>query len=167
MNSRRPNGTSYSGGIVDRGICHGALHPNAVFMSFLCKSKKAALEFICLPTHLPAGGAEPRWRRKMTHPAPADHRLPEPARHRQSDRAWPNSLPGNYRFGRTAAKPVRAIARRSARGAKRFFGAMLKIIAEAKLRRLARELSIRGVRYPSVRLEGDRFVADQDRSPSK
>src|SRR5882757_340658 len=119
MNSRRPNGTSYSGGIVDRGICHGALHPNAVFMSFLCESKKAALEFICLPTHLPAGGAEPRWRRKMTHPALADDRLPELARNRQSDRAWPNSLPGNYRFGRTAATPVRAMTGRSARGARR------------------------------------------------
>jgi hypothetical protein len=44
---------------------------------------------------------------------------------------------------------------------------MVRIIAEAKLRRLARELSIRGVRYPSVRPEGDRFVADQDRSSSK
>src|SRR5260221_584692 len=78
-----------------------------------------------------------------------------------------SNMPGNYRFGRTAAKPVRAIARRSARGANRFFSAMLRIIAEAKLRRLARELSVRGVRYPSVRLEGDRFVADQNRSPSK
>jgi hypothetical protein len=103
----------------------------------------------------------------MTHPALADDRLPEPARNRQPDHAWPNSLPGNYRFGRTAAKPVRAIAGRSARVAKRFFSAMLRIIAEAKLRRLARELSIRGVSYPSVRLEGDRFVADQNRSPSK
>jgi hypothetical protein len=103
----------------------------------------------------------------MTHPAFADDRLPELAGNNQSDRAWPNSFPGNYRFGRTAAKPVRAITGRSARVAKRFFSAMLRIIAEAKLRRLARELSIRGVRYPSVRLEGDRFVADQDRSPSK
>ena len=53
---------------------------------------------------------------------------------------------------------MRAITGRSARGARRFFSAMFRIIAEAKLRRLARELSIRGVRYPSVRLEGDRFV---------
>jgi hypothetical protein len=102
----------------------------------------------------------------MTYPALADARHPEPARNRQSDHAWSNSLPGGYRFGRTAAKPVRAVAGRSARGARRFFSAMLGIIAEAKLRRLARELSLRGVRYPSVRLEGDRFVADQDRSPS-
>jgi hypothetical protein len=103
----------------------------------------------------------------MTHPALADDRLPELARNRQSDRVWPNSLPGDYRFGRSAAKPARATTGRSARGVRRFFSAMLRIIAEAKLRRLARELSIRGVRYPSVRLEGDRFVADQDRSPSK
>ena len=103
----------------------------------------------------------------MTHQALADDRLTELAGHRQSDRAWPNSLPGNYRFGRTAAKPVRAIAGRSARVAKRFFSAMLRIIAEAKLRRLARELSIRGVSYPSVRLEGDRFVVDQNHSSSK
>jgi hypothetical protein len=103
----------------------------------------------------------------MTHPALADDQLPELARTRRSDHAWPNSLPGDYRFGRMAAKPLRAITGRSARGARRFFGAMFRIIAEAKLRRLARELSIRGVRYPSVRLEGDRFVVDQDRSSSK
>ena len=63
-------------------------------------------------------------------------------------------------FGRTAPKPVRTTTGRSARRARRFFSAMLRIIAEAKLRRLARELGIHGVRYPSVRLEGDRFVAD-------
>ena len=103
----------------------------------------------------------------MTNPALASGRLPELARNRQSDRVWPNSLPGGYRFGRTAVKPVRAVTGRSARGARRFFSAVLRIIAEAKLRRLARELSIRGVRYPSLRLEGDRFVADQDHSPSK
>jgi hypothetical protein len=103
----------------------------------------------------------------MTHPVFADNRHFGMAHDRQSDRAWPNSLPGNYRFGRTAAKPVRAMTGRSARGARRFFTAILRIIAEAKLRRLARELSIRGVRYPSIRLEGDRFVVDQDRSPSK
>jgi hypothetical protein len=105
----------------------------------------------------------------MTHPALADDRLPELARDRQSDRIWPNSQPGGYRFGRMTAKPVRATTGRSAaaRGARRFFSSMLRIIAEAKLRRLARELNIRGVHYPSVRLEGDRFVADQDRSPSK
>lgn len=96
----------------------------------------------------------------MTYPAFADDRLPEPARHRQSDHDWPNFHPGNYRFARTAAKPVRAITGRGARGARRFLSAVFRIIAEAKLRRLARELRIRGVRYPSVRLEGDRFVAD-------
>jgi hypothetical protein len=103
----------------------------------------------------------------MTRQALADDRLPELARNRRSDHAWPNSLPGGYRFGRMAAKPVRAMTGRSARGARRFFNTMLRIIAEAKLRRLARELSIHGVRYPSVRLEGDRFVADQNRSPAK
>lgn len=103
----------------------------------------------------------------MTHSVLADDRLPELARNRQPDHARPKSLPGGYRFGRIVARPVRAMTGRSARGARRFFGAVFRIIAEAKLRRLARELSIRGVRYPSVRLEGDRFVADQDRSPSK
>jgi hypothetical protein len=103
----------------------------------------------------------------MTRQALADGGLPELARNRQSHRSRPNSLPCDYRFGRAAAMPVRAMTGRSARGARRFFSAMLRIIAEAKLRRLARELSIRGVRYPSVRLEGDRFVADQDSSPAK
>jgi hypothetical protein len=103
----------------------------------------------------------------MTHPVFADNRHFGKDHDRQSDRAWSNSLACNYRFGRTAATPVRAMAGRSARGARRFFGAILRIIAEAKLRRLARELSIRGVRYPSIRLEGARFVVDQDCSPSK
>jgi hypothetical protein len=94
----------------------------------------------------------------MTNSALADGRLPELMR---------NALPASYRFGRIAVRPVRAMTGRSARGARRFFGAILRVIAEAKLRRLARELSLRSVRYPSVRLEGDRFVADQDRSPSQ
>ena len=76
------------------------------------------------------------------------------------------ALADDRHFGRTTPKPVRATTGRSARGARRFFSAMLRIIAEAKLRRLARELSIHGVRYPSVRLEGNRFVAD-DRLSSK
>jgi hypothetical protein len=76
-------------------------------------------------------------------------------------------LADDRHFGAMAAKPVRTSTGRSARAARRFFSAMVRIIAEAKLRRLARELSIRGVRYPSVRPEGDRFVADQDRSSSK
>lgn len=98
----------------------------------------------------------------MTRLALADDRQSDLARNRQSDRATTNSPRNDYRFGRTPAKSGRA-----ARGARRFFSAMLRIIAEAKLRRLARELSLRGVRYESVRLDGDRFVADQDRSSSK
>lgn len=94
----------------------------------------------------------------MTGSALADDRLPELAR---------KALPAGYRFGRIRTRPVRAMTGGSARGARRFFSAILGIIAEAKLRRLARELSLRGVRYPSLRLEGDRFVADQDRSPFK
>ena len=97
----------------------------------------------------------------------ADDRIPELARSHRSDDARPRALPAGYRFGRIAARPVRAMTGRSARGARRFFSAILRIIAEAKLRRLARELSLRSVRYPSVRLEGDRFVADKDRSASR
>lgn len=103
----------------------------------------------------------------MTHPVLADDRHFGMAHDRQSDRNRLNSLPGDYRFGRSAARPVRATAGRSVRGARRFFSAMLRIIAEAKLRRLARELSLREVRYGSVRFENDRFVADQDRSSAK
>jgi len=96
----------------------------------------------------------------MTHPVLADGRLPEMVSNRQPGNAWPNPFPGGYRFGRMAAKPVRVMTGRSARGARRFFNTMLGIIAEAKLRRLARELSLHGVRYQSVRQEGDRFVAE-------
>jgi hypothetical protein len=102
----------------------------------------------------------------MTRLALADDRLSNLAHDRQSDRTSPISLQTDYRFGRTPAKPVR-VGRRATRGARHFFSTMLRIIAEAKLRRLARELSLRGVRYESVRLDGDRFVADQDRSPSR
>jgi hypothetical protein len=166
MNSRRPGGTAYRDGIVGRSFCRGTQEPNAVLMPFLCEGRSAALEFLCLRTDLPVGGAEPRWRRKMTT-ALADDRLPKLARSHRSDDAWPNPLPAGYRFGRIAARPVRAMIGRSVRGARRFFSAIFRIVAEAKLRRLARELSLRSVRYPSIRLEDGRFIADQDRSPFK
>ena len=102
----------------------------------------------------------------MTRLALADDRLPDLAANCQSDRATTNPPQSHCRFGRNSVKRVR-VGGRATRGARRFFSAMLRIIAEAKLRRLARELSLRGVRYELVRLEGDRFVADQDRSSSK
>ena len=98
----------------------------------------------------------------MTRLALVDDRLADLAHNRQSDRATINFPQNSYRFGRTPTKSGRA-----ARGMRRFFSAMLRIVAEAKLRRLARELSLRGVRYESVRLDGDRFVADQDGPSSK
>jgi hypothetical protein len=101
----------------------------------------------------------------MTRLALADNRLRGLAGTRRSDRDATNSRHNGYRFGRLPAKPIRA-GSRAARGAKRFFSAMLAIIAEARLRRLARELSLRGVSYESVRPDGDRFVANPDRSSS-
>jgi hypothetical protein len=51
---------------------------------------------------------------------------------------------GNYRFGRSSAKPARAYVNRAMRGAKAFFDAVHRMITAAKLRRIERELRIRG-----------------------
>jgi hypothetical protein len=102
----------------------------------------------------------------MTHLALADDRPPDLARERRNP-VQPNSLPNDYRFGRTPAKPARAKTGRTIRGARRLFSAMLRMIAEAKLRRIARELQLRNVRYESIGFDGDRFVIDHDRASSK
>lgn len=103
----------------------------------------------------------------MTRLALADDRLPDLARNRRSDSVPTDSRPNDYRFGRTPAKPARANTGRTIRRARRFVSAMLSMIAQAKLRRIARELRLRNVRYDSMRFDGDRFVVDRDRSSSK
>ena len=55
--------------------------------------------------------------------------------------------PGGYRFGRTQGKRVRVHARTALRRVNGYFKTMIEAIANAKLRRMARELELRGIRY--------------------
>ena len=55
--------------------------------------------------------------------------------------------PGGYRFGRTQGQRVRVHARSALRRVSGYFGAMIKAIANAKLRRMERELELRGIRF--------------------
>jgi hypothetical protein len=72
---------------------------------------------------------------------------------RPSDRT--NVRPGNYRFARAS---VRGYSRRAFDGAKALLGAMLKLIAAAKLRRIERELRISGPHHDWLRIDDDHFT---------
>ena len=54
--------------------------------------------------------------------------------------------PSEYRFGRTQGKRVRARARRALRRVNGFLQNMIESIANSKLRRMERELELRGIR---------------------
>jgi hypothetical protein len=55
--------------------------------------------------------------------------------------------PLGYRFGRTQRKRVRVHARTALRRANGFFKTMIEAIANSKLRRMERELELRGIRF--------------------
>jgi GDP-D-mannose dehydratase len=55
--------------------------------------------------------------------------------------------PGDYRFGRTQGKRVRVHARTALRRVNGYFRTMIEAIANAKLRRMERELELRGIRF--------------------
>jgi len=55
--------------------------------------------------------------------------------------------PGGYRFGRTQGKRVRVRARTALRRVNGYLKTMIEAIASAKLRRMARELELRGIRF--------------------
>jgi hypothetical protein len=57
------------------------------------------------------------------------------------------SEPGEYRFGRTQGKRVRVRARTALRRVNGYFRTMIEAIANAKLRRMERELELRGIRF--------------------
>ncbi len=57
------------------------------------------------------------------------------------------AAPGGYRFGRTQGKCVRVHARSALRRVNGYFGSMIEAIANAKLRRMERELELRGIRF--------------------
>jgi hypothetical protein len=54
--------------------------------------------------------------------------------------------PSEYRFGRTQSKRVRARARSALRRFNGFLQNMIEAIANSKLRRMERELELRGIR---------------------
>ena len=54
--------------------------------------------------------------------------------------------PGNYRFGRTQGNHVRVHARSALRRVNGYFASVIEAIANAKLRRMERELELRGIR---------------------
>jgi hypothetical protein len=55
--------------------------------------------------------------------------------------------PGGYRFGRTQGKRVRVHARTALRRVNGYFKTMIEAIANAKLRRMERELELRGIGF--------------------
>ena len=69
-----------------------------------------------------------------------------------------NARAGFYRFGAAAKPPARHYAHRFASRAKALFGAMMQIIAAAKLRRIEREFRIRGPRHDWLRIDDDHFT---------
>ena len=64
--------------------------------------------------------------------------------------------PGDYRFGRTGGKRSRVHARSALRRVNGFVKSMIDAIANSKLRRLERELALRGIRLD--RLSNDWVV---------
>jgi len=54
--------------------------------------------------------------------------------------------PGEYRFGRTQGKRVRVRARSALKRVNGFLQNMIEAIANSKLRRMERELELRGIR---------------------
>jgi hypothetical protein len=55
--------------------------------------------------------------------------------------------PGGYRFGRTQRKRVRVRARTALRRVNGYFKTMIEAIANSKLRRMERDLELRGIRF--------------------
>ena len=53
----------------------------------------------------------------------------------------------DYRFGRTRGKRARVHARKALRRVSGYFRTMIEAIADAKLRRMERELELRGIRF--------------------
>jgi len=59
----------------------------------------------------------------------------------------PSHSSGGYRFGRTNGKPVRLHAGTALRRVNDYLKNMVEAIANAKLRRMERELELRGIRF--------------------
>jgi len=62
--------------------------------------------------------------------------------------------PSGYRFGRRQGKRIRVHARIALRHVNGYFKTMIAAIAKSKLRRMARELELRGIRDDRPSNEG-------------
>jgi hypothetical protein len=58
-----------------------------------------------------------------------------------------SNAPGGYRFGRKRGKRIRVQARSALRRVNGYLRNMIEAIANAKLRRMERELELRGIRF--------------------
>ena len=70
--------------------------------------------------------------------------------HDDDYRSYPgdqSDAPGGYRFGRTRGKRVRVHVRFALRRVNGYLKNMIEAIANAKLRRMERELELRGIRF--------------------
>jgi hypothetical protein len=67
--------------------------------------------------------------------------------HDDDYRSYRGGSPGGYRFGRTQRKRVRVHARAAFRRVNGYLKNMIEAIANSKLRRMERELELRGIRY--------------------
>ena len=72
--------------------------------------------------------------------------------------------PSGYRFGRTQGKRVRVHARIVLRRVNGYFKTMIEAVANAKLRRMARELELRGIRYDQP---NDSWVTHKSQPPER
>jgi hypothetical protein len=57
---------------------------------------------------------------------------------------------GDYRFARTHARRVRVRARNALRRVNGYFKNMIETISDAKVRRMERELELRGIRFDAA-----------------
>jgi hypothetical protein len=70
--------------------------------------------------------------------------------HDDDDRSYPGDrscTPGSYRFGRMRGKRVGVHVRCALRRVNGYLKNMIEAIANAKLRRMERELELRGIRF--------------------
>ncbi|NVN86960.1 MAG: hypothetical protein HXX15_12840 [Rhodopseudomonas sp.] len=85
----------------------------------------------------------------MARSIPGDDGFPELS-HNDDYRSYlisRSNLPGDYRFARTNAKRARVQIRTALRHVNGYFRSIIEAVVDAKIRRLERELTLRGIRY--------------------
>src|SRR5258708_12041774 len=99
-------------------------------MARLCERAHGRLDFLCRPAHLRcrARTASGHWSFEMAH---------DLAR---------GDAPIGYRFGRTPGRRAGVHSRSALRRVGFYFRSTIEAIANAKLRRMERELELRGIR---------------------